>query len=44
MPLKKTYFVPWKEASNWLELVKEGVILPLLVRLDQEVDAGGQGG
>ena len=44
MPFKKTDLVPWKEASDWFKLVKEGVILPLLVRLDQEVDAGGQGG
>ena len=36
----KLYLVPWKKATDWLKLVEQGVILPLLIRLDKEVDAG----
>ena len=32
-----------EEAALWLQLVEERVVLPLLLRLDQEVDAGGGG-
>ena len=35
--------VSWNKSGHGLELVEERVVLPLLLRLHQEVDAGGRG-
>ena len=35
--------VPWQEPALGLQLLKESVVLPLLVGLDEEVDAWGRG-
>ena len=36
------YLVSWKETIDWLELLKESIILPLFFWLDKEVDTWGR--